>query len=190
MKFLIVLSLVLVSALAYETSNNNNNNNNNPSYDNSNEWDASPRNGGNSVNGRRTPTDINGLTAESLGDMFQRQSQQRGHQRGQHGPGSMNNNNQNGNNNGNNDDETSSLGYWASYPDSAAFDAKIKARLSTSRALSDKPEVRRKITQLAEEKFNQCKVLTDDRERACLGRVTGQIMQLVSAVENMTRNPQ
>ncbi|XP_055903985.1 uncharacterized protein LOC129939843 [Eupeodes corollae] len=166
MKLFIVLSLVLASALAYESS----------------EYDSTSRNT-NSMNGRIL-TDVNGLTAESFGAMLQRQQTQYRHP-AQRPRGQMSNGNEN-----NNEEDDSALGYWASYPDSAAFDAKIKARLSTSKVLGDKPEVRRKITQLAEDKFNQCKVLTDDRERACLGRVTGQIMQLVSAVENMARNPQ
>jgi len=87
-----------------------------------------------------------------------------------------------------NDDEDFS-GNWT---DVQPFHTKISHRLQESQQLSDQPDIKRKIQKLADDKFNACKFNGAENkgkaDRHCVGRATGQIMQLIAAFENGSRN--
>lgn len=70
-------------------------------------------------------------------------------------------------------------------PQSQWFKQKIRQRLAGSNAFAANSEMRRKLIDFADQKLEKCKSPSGlELDRHCVGRATGQIMQLIGAVEN------
>ena len=69
---------------------------------------------------------------------------------------------------------------------------RILNRLEESQRLTEQPDIKRKMKKLADDKFNACKFNGVENkgkaDRHCLGRATGQIMQLIAAFKNGSHN--
>lgn len=86
--------------------------------------------------------------------------------------------------------ETSS--HWQSsasaLPQANSYKTKVAQRIHGSESLSNKTHLKQKLFKLADEKLENCKKPNgQELDRQCVGRTTGQIMQLIAAVENVSR---
>lgn len=82
---------------------------------------------------------------------------------------------------------------WQSFASSMAgampYKMKVTNRLQHSEALSTMPHMQEKLLKLADEKLERCmKTTSNELDRHCVGRATGQMMQLIAAVENSSPN--
>ncbi|XP_037816624.1 uncharacterized protein LOC119607003 [Lucilia sericata] len=77
----------------------------------------------------------------------------------------------------------------ASLPGASSFKTKVTHRIKNSDVLSDMAHLKTRLFKLAEEKLEKClKPNGRELDKHCVGRATGQVMQLIASAENSERH--
>lgn len=73
----------------------------------------------------------------------------------------------------------------AALPEANSFKLKVTRRINNSAMLAGEKQLQQKIYKVAQDKLEKCKKPNgQELDKHCVGRATGQIMQLIGAVEN------
>lgn len=76
----------------------------------------------------------------------------------------------------------------AALPDASSFKSKVTRRINNSAMLAGEKRLQQKLYKVAEEKLEKCKKPNgQELDKHCVGRTTGQVMQLIGAVENASQ---
>ncbi|XP_065365693.1 uncharacterized protein LOC135958728 [Calliphora vicina] len=77
----------------------------------------------------------------------------------------------------------------ASLPEASSFKSKVTHRIKNSSDLSGMSQLKENLYKLANEKLEKCmKPNGRELDRHCVGRATGQVMQLIASAENASRH--